>query len=96
MKRKADMSSRGPGSKQSTFCKCKAIFLLQASKEGTVDSPWLPTGGFLISASAVPHCGDNNNNNNNNNNRGDGMAELVERRTRIKRTKVRIPLGAQE
>ena len=37
---------------------CKAIFLLHAYKEGTFDSPWLPPGGgFLMSASAVPHCG---------------------------------------
>ena len=33
---------------------CKAIFLLHAYKEGTVDSPGLPLGGgFFISASAV-------------------------------------------
>ena len=35
-----------------------AVFLLQAEKDGTFDSPGLPPGegGVLIFASAVPHC----------------------------------------
>ena len=35
----------------------KAIFPFQSEKEGTFESPELPPGGFLISASVVPHCG---------------------------------------
>ena len=35
----------------------EAIFLLQGEKEGTFDSPVLPPGRFLISASVVLHCG---------------------------------------
>ena len=39
---------------------CKAKFLLQAKKEVTFDSPWLPPGSILISAFTVPYCGVSN------------------------------------
>ena len=48
----------GPGSRQSMLCKAIVPFLLQAYKEGTLDSLGPPPGGgggLFLSASVVPH-----------------------------------------